>query len=225
MAQPQRPGRPPREIRGGQLFCEAHQAWEDVSKFGIERVSRGTGAPTYSRSCKLAEREAVDQQIAENPGLHVVKGLAKRTARKLGKYWGNTVSMAWVWDELNFCWWPPVLNLMLLTKEIPCLNCGRPINRDALHFDHVQPPRNDGDLARLHARNLQVLHEGENLSKGPSEYVAWLDDAHHRWAIARKWHDKAGRNGWPAAEHLGVETFIDPEPRWVQTSLFPAAGF
>ena len=128
--------------------------------------------------------------------------------------------------ELNYQWWPDVLNLMF--QRLGCLNCALPIQISTLHFDHKVPPRREADLPRLHARNLWPIHEGENLSKGSAVLEKWLDTEQHRWAIARKWHLKAGAPGWPSHEHLGLEGLgivVNPEPRWETPPLFPEAGF
>lgn len=45
-----------------------------------------------------------------------------------------------------------------------------------MQIEHIEPPRNQHDWARLHARNLRMLCGSCNRTKGHKPYAVWLDE-------------------------------------------------
>jgi hypothetical protein len=153
----------------------------------------------------MGQEEVNRVRYDADPALYAIRGRATSVARTLTKITGRTVAAEWVMVELNYRWLVAVLRAQLGPDGVGCVSCGQPFlivdGRPKIHLDHVQPPRpainGVPDYPRYHARNLQVLHAGENLSKRDRDYDESLDLEQREWQTARGWANHAGTKGWP----------------------------
>lgn len=218
-------GRPRQEIRDGRKWCAHHKAWELLDEF--RSISGHGSASTYKPICKVAEIAVRDGLNAEDPARRFVERRASDLVATLRKAGAPGVSRQFVMDELNYEALVPIVDTLISPAGM-CIACGHPFDIKHLHFDHIEPPRWELgviDWERLHAQNIQILHPGENTSKGPKTYPVWLADNQRKWMAERRWARHAGEKGWPTLEAMRLpppepEPELEPEPEDLRMTIF-----
>jgi 5-methylcytosine-specific restriction endonuclease McrA len=81
-----------------------------------------------------------------------------------------------MWINMNWSSLVPMLRAMM-TAEGRCLSCGHQFDNDRdIQIEHREPPRCGEDWARHHARNLGLLCQPCNTTKGDRSFADWLDE-------------------------------------------------
>ncbi len=223
MAGQRKRGRPRQEIRDGRKWCSHHKAWELLAEFSLERFSRDGSIPIYSAQCKVAEVAIRDGLAAADPARSFVERRASDLVANLRKAGASGVGRQFVMVELNYEALVPLVDVFISPVGL-CTACAHPFTITHLQLDHIEPPRWELgviDWERLHARNIQVLHPGENGSKHNKPFAVWLGDDQRKWMAERKWARRAGEKGWPSLEAMRLPA-PEPEPIVVLEEPGPA---
>lgn len=103
--------------------------------------------------------------------------------------------------QMNYRALVPLLRAMM-TPEGLCLACGHAfVNERDIQIEHIEPPRDDKDWARLHARNLRLCCGSCNRTKGKKSFLEWLDEQEGA-RLSNLEHPTESARGLPHAQQL-----------------------
>jgi 5-methylcytosine-specific restriction endonuclease McrA len=155
--------------------CSRCKDWKHHSRFKVNSsFAHGTvGEKRYAsfdpvcRDCRQIERN--ERKNADRP-LAIIRARAQVAARKAG------ATTEFFWIQMNYQALVPYMRAMM-DKAGHCLGCGHPfLNERDIQIEHIEPPRNPQDWARLHTRNLRLFCASCNGTKGDKPYGEWLDE-------------------------------------------------
>jgi hypothetical protein len=119
------------------------------------------------RDCQQKQRN--EKKNADRP-LAIIKQRAAQAAHKAG------TPAEFFMTQMNYTALVPLLR-GLMSDEGLCLVCGHRFeNERDIQIEHIEPPRDAHDWARLHARNLRLCCGSCNKTKGRKPFLQWLDD-------------------------------------------------
>lgn len=156
--------------------CKECGEWKHYSRFHSWRAtdrkrSNSTVAPVrFSPICRDCEQKQRNEKKNADRPRAIIEQRAKSAATKAGS------SFEFFWTVMNYHSLVPVLRAML-TPEGLCQGCGHKfINERDIQIEHLEPPRDEKDWARLHTRNLRLFCASCNGTKGKKPFIEWLDE-------------------------------------------------
>jgi len=124
----------------------------------------------FNPVCKDCEQRARNEKKNADRPRAIVEQRAAAAATKAG------ASRQFFWVQMNYRALVPELRA-LMTDEGLCKGCGHPfVNERDIQIEHIEPPRDRDDWARLHARNLRLCCGSCNRTKGHKPFADWLDE-------------------------------------------------
>jgi hypothetical protein len=100
----------------------------------------------------------------------IIEGRARTAAAKAG------LSLEFFMTHMNYRALIPHMRAMM-TSEGLCLSCGHLFDSERdIQVEHIEPPRSEQDLARLHARNIRLMCGSCNRTKSDKPFAQWLDE-------------------------------------------------
>jgi len=149
--------------------CKSCKEWKHHSRYHV-KVGNSTIAKYFDSVCRdCRQRERNEKKNADRP-LAIIRNRASVAARKAG----TTTDFFMV--QMNYRALVPLMRA-LMSEEGLCLGCGHAfVNERDIHIDHIAPPRNPKDWARLHARNLRLTCGSCNGTKSDKKHTDWLDE-------------------------------------------------
>jgi hypothetical protein len=152
--------------------CKECGEWKHHSRFHIKKRSgNNTGATIwFSPRCRDCEQKIRNEKKNTDRPRAIIEQRAATAATKAG------VSREFFLVQMNYRSLVPVLRA-LMSEEGLCHCCGHEfLNERDIQIEHCEPPRNQTDWARLHARNLRLACGSCNRTKGQKPFSQWLDD-------------------------------------------------
>jgi 5-methylcytosine-specific restriction endonuclease McrA len=124
----------------------------------------------FNPVCKACEqKERNERKNADRP-FAIIQNRAAIAAHKAG------TSREFFMVTMNYQSLVPVLRA-LMGHEGVCQGCGHSfLNERDIQIEHLAPPRNDQDWARLHARNIRLFCASCNGTKSDTPFETWLDE-------------------------------------------------
>jgi hypothetical protein len=124
----------------------------------------------FSIECKDCEQKERNEKKNIDRPRAIIEQRARTAASKAG------MTFQFFWTQMNYRALVPELRAMMSDEGL-CNGCGHKfLNERDIQIEHLEPPRFDKDLARLHARNLRLGCGSCNRTKGKKPYAEWLDE-------------------------------------------------
>jgi len=153
--------------------CKECGEYKHHSRFRVGKKGKGcnsTVAPTFSAVCRDCEQKVRNEKKNADRPRAIIEQRAATAASKIGQ------SREFFWVQMNYRALVPQLR-GLMTDEGLCNGCGHKfVNERDIQIEHIEAPRSQNDIARLHARNLRLCCGSCNRTKGQKPFSQWLDE-------------------------------------------------
>lgn len=148
--------------------------WLHFSRFRKRKRGRVGSPPVYvwefDPICKACQQRLRNEKKNADRPREILDRRAAAWANQLG------VAKEFLWVDMGWRTLVPLLRAMM-TSEGLCPSCGHPFDHERdIQIEHHEPPRSDDDWARHSARNLGILCQCCNATKGDQPFADWLDD-------------------------------------------------
>ena len=188
----------PRLRRGDDLWCPTCEQWLHFSRFrrSARRVGQGT-VSHFKSKCKACEQTERNDKKNVDRARAILETRASDWAHKIG------VNRQFMFETLNWQSLLPYLRAALEPGTL-CTSCGHAhMNERDVQLDHRAPPRPEKhpDLARHHARNIQILCAASNNAKGSQPYEQWLDDQEDTRVAVERYRRLRDATAWDSENH------------------------
>jgi hypothetical protein len=149
--------------------CRTCKFWKHFSRFRSKEAGKRSLA-RFSPDCRECETKQRNERKIQDRPLWILRERAKDYATKYG------VSFDFLWINMNWRALVPPFRAVMTDEEALCTSCGHAYDNERdIQIEHVCPPRNKTDYARLHARNITLRCGSCNRTKSGTPYEAWLD--------------------------------------------------
>jgi hypothetical protein len=146
-------------------LCKRCKEWKHHSRFRNSTVSKKLYFSPICKDCEQKERN--EKKNADRP-LAIIRQRTAVAARRAG------TSFQFFWEQMNYSALVERFRTELTSR---CLSCGHKyLNERDIQIEHIEPPRDETDWARLHARNIRFLCGSCNRTKSNKQFHDWLDD-------------------------------------------------
>ena len=150
--------------------CVKCGLWKHFSRFRNFRQHGSLKDIGFSAKCRDCEQIERNEKKNEDRPSSIIDNRAAVWARKLG------VTKEFMLVNMNWNALKPVLRAMMSDEGL-CLSCGHGFEGDRdIQIEHREPPRDNQDWARHHARNIGIFCQSCNGTKGNKPYAPWLDE-------------------------------------------------
>jgi hypothetical protein len=145
---------------------------------------------TFSAKCRDCEQIERNEKKNEDRPLAIVRARAARKAAEL------KVPFDFIWINMNYQGLVPYFRAAL-SGEATCRSCGHAYQGERdIQTDHLEAPRSPDDWARQHARNLVLLCQSCNGTKGRKPLATWLDEQEGARISNELHRGEVQPNGW-----------------------------
>ena len=153
-------------------LCPGCNQWLHHSRFRTwNRRYRSASTITFAERCKACEQKERNEKKNQDRPLAIIENRARVAASKAGK------SLEFFWVQMNYRSLVEPLRALFPGSPSVCQACGHQfVNERDIQIDHILPPRNSQDWARLHARNLRLSCGSCNRTKQDKPFDTWLDE-------------------------------------------------
>src|SRR5262245_2987945 len=147
--------------------------WKHHSRFDSWEDKRlplrnGTVPVSFSPKCRDCEQKERNEKKNQDRPLAIIRQRTTVAARKAN------MPFEFFWKQMNYEALVEPFRVALITK---CRSCGHmPKSEADVQIEHIEPPRDAQDWARLHARNIHFLCGSCNRTKSDKSYAQWLDE-------------------------------------------------
>ena len=151
--------------------CKRCDQWKHHSRFRsrLRKLPHST-VWHFNPICRDCEQKDRNERKNIDRPLAIIRGRAATAAHKAG------VDTEFFMTQMNYLGLVPLMRA-LMSDEGRCLNCGHAfLNERDIQIEHIEPPRDDQDWARLHARNLRLFCGSCNRVKSNKPFIQFLDE-------------------------------------------------
>lgn len=133
-----------------------------------ERKTPNTSVWEFNAICRDCEQKERNEKKNTDRPFSIIRQRAAKDAHKA------QVAFQFFWTQMNYASLVAPFRAALTNT---CQSCGhQPLNERDVHIEHIAPPRNHQDWARLHSRNIRFLCGSCNRTKSKKSHEEWLDE-------------------------------------------------